>query len=52
MIVCNGRALAMLEILLLAVAVMLPLRLWQRRGEARQHRLDTAYDRARHLRLT
>lgn len=41
----------MLEILLLAVLVLLPLRLVQRRGERRQHRLDTAYDRARHVRL-
>lgn len=41
----------MVEILLLAIVLLVPLHLWQRRSERRQQRLDSAYDRARHVRL-
>lgn len=41
----------MVELALIALGLALPLRLWRRRHERRQERLDAAYDRARSVRL-
>lgn len=44
--------LVVLEILLIALVFLIPLRLLQRRGERQQDRIDSAYERARQVRLS